>query len=413
MGRVIVLIEEHYTIKKTDSVDYNDEKKNCIEILADFINVEEYHKFTQEIGKEATDATAFKIKGVKHSKRISKGKYYSMDIGELKQHYRLESIRNSYIYDFELIPKENPLSFENLFSEEKSFKEGDYYGGSRIPENGIDFRGLLNTQNQIDIWVNNVGQGNWNEVRENNETRIVYDMGARLNAPKIEVDALINKIVPRYNNLSTKPIMILSHWDKDHYHALLGLNDNQIGLFEKYVFVGNPPTATARKAYNKITNVCSNVMVIRPGTKRKGMPSLPERVTTPNGIFDLYLGQIDSNRNLASFQLFIRTSKSNALLCGDGGWFQINHIISEEANLVEQDVVFNIVVPHHGSGIDKTYYGFVLPKRMKAEGAIISVEKQKNIYGHPSQPLIDYLESFDFDVSRTDESINDEIVIHL
>ena len=407
MGRVIVLIEEHYTIKKTDSVDYNDEKKNCIEILADFINVEEYHKFTQEIGKEATDATAFKIKGVKHSKRISKGKYYSMDIGELKQHYRLESIRNSYIYDFELIPTEKPLSFENLFSEEKSFKEGDYYGGSRIPENGIDFRGLLNTQNQIDIWVNNVGQGNWNEVRENNETRIVYDMGARLNAPKIEVDALINKIVPRYNNLSTKPIMILSHWDKDHYHALLGLNDEQIGLFGKYMFVGNPPTATAKKAYNKITNFCSNVTEIKPGTKRRGMPSLPERVTMPNNTFDLYLGQIDSNRNLASFQLFIRTSKSNVLLCGDGGWFQINHIISEEAALIEQDVECNIVVPHHGSGVDKTYYGFVLPKQMKAGAAIISVENQNNIYGHPSQPLIDYLESLDFKVDRTDKSIYD------
>lgn len=408
MGKVIVLIEEHYTInKKTDFVDNNDVKKNNIEILADFINVEEYQKFSQEMGKEVMDKTAFRIKGVKHSKRIPKGKYYSMDVGELKQHYRLDPISDSYIYGFELIPNESSLSFEKIFDEEKNYKEGDYYGGSRIPENGIDFRGLLNTQNQIDIWVNNVGQGNWNEVQENNETRIVYDMGARLNAPKIEVDALINKIVPRYNNLSTKPIMILSHWDKDHYHALLGLNDNQIGLFEKYVFVGNPPTATARKAYNKITNVCSNVMVIRPGTKRKGMPSLPERVTTPNGIFDLYLGQIDSNRNLASFQLFIRTSKSNALLCGDGGWFQINHIISEEAVLFEQNVVFNIVVPHHGSGVDKTYYGFVLPKQMKAGAAIISVEKQNNIYGHPSQPLIDYLESLDFKVDRTDKSIND------
>lgn len=407
MGKVIVFIEDHYPVKQPDVVYEIDKGKKSIEILADFISVEEYQRFTQEMGKEVTDNTAFKIKGVKHSKRISKGKYYSMDIGELKQHYRLESIRNSYIYDFELIPTEKPLSFENLFSEEKSFKEGDYYGGSRIPENGIDFRGLLNTQNQIDIWVNNVGQGNWNEVRENNETRIVYDMGARLNAPKIEVDALINKIVPRYNNLSTKPIMILSHWDKDHYHALLGLNDEQIGLFGKYMFVGNPPTATAKKAYNKITNFCSNVTEIKPGTKRRGMPSLPERVTMPNNTFDLYLGQIDSNRNLASFQLFIRTPKSNVLLCGDGGWFQINHIISEEAALFEQDVECNIVVPHHGSGVDKTYYGFVLPKQMKAGAAIISVEKQNNIYGHPSQPLIDYLESLDFKVDRTDKSIND------
>ena len=67
----------------------------------------------------------------------------------------------------------------------------------------------------------------------------------------------------------------------------------------------------------------------------------------------------------------------------------------------------NIVVPHHGSGVDKTYYGFVLPKQMKAGAAIISVEKQNNIYGHPSQPLIDYLESLDFKVDRTDKSIND------
>lgn len=412
MDKVIVLIEEHYTIKKTDSVDYSNEGKNSIEILADFISIEEYQKFTQEMGKEATDNSAFKIKGVNHSKRISNGKYYSMDVGELKQHYRIDPISDSYIYDFELIPKDFPLSFEKIFIEEIRFNKGDSYGGSKAPENGFDFRRLLNSQNQIDIWVNDVGQGNWNEVRENNETRIVYDMGARLNASKTEVDVLINRIVPRYNNLSIKPIMILSHWDKDHYHALLGLNDNLIGLFEKYVFVGNPPTATARKAYNKITNVCSNVMVIRPGTKRKGMPSLPERVTTPNDIFDLYLGQIDSNRNLASFQLFIRTSKSNTLLCGDGGWFQINHIISEEANLVEQNVVFNIVVPHHGSGIDKTYYGFVLPKQMKAGDAIISVDEQNNIYGHPSQHLINYLESLDFKVDRTDETIND-IVIHM
>ena len=412
MGKVTVLIEELYTIKKADTAGYNNEKKNNIEILADFINVEEYHKFTQEIGKRATDATAFKIKGVKHSKRISKGKYYLMDVGEIKQHYRLESISNSYIYDFELIPIEEPLSFENIFSEEKHFREGDYFGGSVIPKDGFDFQRIINTQNQIDIWVNNVGQGNWNEVRESNETRIVYDMGAGLNAPKMEVDALINRIVPRYNNLSTKPIMILSHWDKDHYHALLGLSDEQIGLFGKYVFVGNPPTATARKAYYKIINVCSNVMIIKPNTKRRGMPSLPKRVTKPNSIFSLYLGQVDSNRNLVSYQLFIRTPKSNALLCGDGGWFQINHIIAEEATLFKQDVDCNIVVPHHGSGVDKTYYGFVLHKQMKAGKAIISVEKQNNIYGHPSQPLINYLESLEFDVYRTDESTTD-IVIHL
>lgn len=244
MPKIIILVEEYLNSKESDT--------ESVDVFADFRSEQDYLTFSEYIEINTNNkASAFVIKGIKHSKRIAIGKYYTLNIDSIKKYYRLQNIEDSYLYGFELhLSSKLPIPFEELFDKDQ-MDESDYYGGTALSaiRNTIDHP--IELTNNIVVTVNNVGQGNWNEVICDGETRLVYDMGAPLKASKKEVKDIVNRIVPRYYNLSIKPTLLLSHWDKDHYHALLALGDVDFSLFDKYMFPGNPPTATAQRIYKK------------------------------------------------------------------------------------------------------------------------------------------------------------------
>ena len=403
MQEIIILVEEYLNNKESDM--------ESVDVFADFRSERDYYTFSENIGLNTNNkATAFVIKGIKHSKQIAIGKYYTLNLDSIKKYYRLQNIEDSYLYGFELyLSSELPVPFEELF-DKVQMDESDYYGGTAPSVIRNTIVHPIELTNNIIVTVNNVGQGNWNEVTCDGATRLVYDIGAPLRASIKEVNDIVNRIVPRYHNLSIKPTLLLSHWDKDHYHALLALKDSDFSIFDKYIFPGNPPTATAKRIYEKITNNNGKTIIVRPGHRDSGMPSLPE-IIWEEQCYSIFIGQEHSDRNLSGIQVFLRSKHENILLCGDCGWYQVIHILAHKTKTASTGEKCNVVVPHHGGGKDKTYYGFTIPCFMNKGKALISVDKKKNSYGHPSKSLMDYLDTCFNDILRTDIEQADITVI--
>ena len=102
------------------------------------------------------------------------------------------------------------------------------------------------------LLVRDVGQANWNELLDgNNITRIVYDIGAELRANQTIVRSLF------YSRLYTlkrdKPILVISHWDIDHYHCLECASIQEIRTcFSKVVCMDMMKSLTSQRIYKKI-----------------------------------------------------------------------------------------------------------------------------------------------------------------
>ena len=73
--------------------------------------------------------------------------------------------------------------------------------------------------NDLEFKVNDVSQGNWNEIRQNGIVRLVYDVGAPITASNTELQRYINQYAKQY--AADHPYLVLSHWDMDHYHCLI------------------------------------------------------------------------------------------------------------------------------------------------------------------------------------------------
>ncbi len=409
MRQISIFIEDYRNNNKFIE-DYRNNNKNeqkSVDIYADFKDERDYVVFNDELNiTTKNNATAFILKGIKHSKRIAIGKYYTINVESIKKFYEVKLLDDSYLYGFELSPRNGFIvPFEELFTIQ-NLKESDYYGGASIETLRKSQSLPIEIDNNIEVVVNNVWQGNWNEAKCNGETRIVFDMGAPLHAKKIEVEILVNRILPRYHNLSRKPVMILSHWDKDHYHAMLGLSNAGLSLFDCFIFPGNPPTATSKRILNKINNNNISVIIVRPDYRKRGMPSLPKSIWVgPN--YEIFIGQEHNDRNLSGIQMFLHSQTANVILSGDCGWFQIIHILTKKSASIQHREVCNLVVPHHGSGEDKTYFGFTIPFNMDKGLAVISVDKNGNSYGHPSTCLINYLNNYFTSIYRTDVNMAD------
>ena len=160
---------------------------------------------------------------------------------------------------------------------------------------------------------------------------------------------------------------------------MLALEDVDFSLFDKYIFAGNPPTATAQRIYERITNNNCNTIIVRPGHRNSGMPSLPETIWEEQ-CYSVFIGQEHGDRNQSGIQVFIRSKHENILLCGDCGWHQVIHILAQRTKTASTGEKCNIVVPHHGGGKDKSYYGFTIPCNMNKGKALISVDKKKFVW---------------------------------
>lgn len=264
-------------------------------------------------------------------------------------------------------------------------------------------RGTGNLSNLSFVWrgkvsatVRNVGQGNWNEISFNNKVHIVFDAGASMLASKADIVGVIGNRSLLYPK--AKPILILSHWDKDHYHALIGMKDVELqNNFSAFICRDRVPNKTCRILFSRISRAIglTNTFTISANTRTsRGGPTYLSHLTPLDKQIVLYNSQYHKNRNISGLALTIKTKSGSAVLTGDAHYEQISRDILPHLNYKHNH---NLVVPHHGGKAGD--YIYQAPKLASVDQAIISVGK--NHYSHPLPKYVDSLRSSGFSVKQT------------
>ncbi|PFF04199.1 aldolase, partial [Bacillus anthracis] len=82
---------------------------------------------------------------------------------------------------------------------------------------------------KLKLIVRDVGCGNRNEVVRD-RFRLIYDLGGDIKFSNKEMENIFTRV-----NLTGPYYAVISHWDLDHYRAVLDLDDAQLALMKNIV----------------------------------------------------------------------------------------------------------------------------------------------------------------------------------
>lgn len=367
------------------------------DIIVDFRRREDFSFFqivTQVRGnnnRSSNIATILELRSVKASKRLIQGRYYKMNLDLLK-HHRFNRVEDSYLicgsFDMSSMPLPSDETTELL--QKHGPLDPKVMSKCCVPNTTLT---EIPVSDDLKIFVKNVGQANWNELRKGENVLILFDAGAPLNEKKTNVDALFNS---RKNSLkASKPILVISHWDKDHIHCLKSLNDNDIkDCFSTLICVDKLKTDTAISIFNNIKRALGPnntfCLPLPKGSVRNSM-HLWRRL----GCISLYQGEDRRNINFCGLAMFVKGNSRSANYTGDCRLSQAKDIYDQEiaGSLSTNEHV--LVAPHHGGD-----YG-VLSRVYSTPSDYIAISVGNNTYGQPNPQMLNYLQTLG-DVKRTD-----------
>ncbi len=385
---VLVYIEEFNKQDGTVLFDFID--SNEFELFAGFLNTNYSLEkpsmvfLTNYQGRTIRENTVYVIK----PDTIRSWQRQIQDINSFLIGYNIELTNNS----------------ERIFNDAVSLNGflDEFYLHYNMIGGGNNSKIPLHNTGKISVTIRNVGQGNWSEINFNDNVKIVYDIGAPMNASRIDITNIIsnrNALYPK-----SKPILILSHWDKDHYHSLLGMSDIELqNNFSGFVCRDRVPNLTSRILFNRIgTSIGYRNIYCIPANPRiaRGGPTFFSPMTPHHNQIVLYNSQHHKNRNISGLALTVKTQNASIVLSGDAHYDQISRDILPHLNFIHKH---NLVVPHHGGNAG--FYSYNIPPLATAEQAVISVGT--NRYGHPFAHHIANLRTSGFNIQQTNTLATD------
>lgn len=396
--------------RKAEIIVYLDDYKysgdgNYDIMYLDFRTASDFERYVREVGiKEPTRGSFLEIMGYRSPRRLMQGCYYALNVDMLKQlapQAHPESLLISQTYDFDNYHGRNDDDFRLLQAhgllDATELKVSYHNQIADIDELKYDYDNSFR--------VNDVSQANWNEIIHGEDVKLVYDLGAPINASKAEVRLYIDKYAARYSE--SHPCLVLSHWDKDHYHCLLEMTDTEINNFSKFICVDKIQTATARKVFSRIEGIMgkARVFCIAPPAKKAGRSNYIMKEKFENNTVSVYVGINSRNINYCGLVLYAEGDEGNMVLSGDCTPTQANHVLIQEmAKSNYSSCNHYLVVPHHGGEFKaKSQKIYRIPGGLKPISAIISVDAANNTYGHPKREMLNWLSSVaPWKIERTD-----------
>jgi beta-lactamase superfamily II metal-dependent hydrolase len=242
------------------------------------------------------------------------------------------------------------------------------------------------TNNNIHIGVYNVGQGNWNEISFDNQLIITYDFGSSSSQllgrllTSITRVRRVREILEKINKAEIRKILIISHWDTDHYIGINSLTDEQIKLFQYCIVPARIENETTQRVYNRLVQH-SQVIPITMNERMVGNGQA-NRLTS---IYDcstlrIYKGTKCYNRNKRGLVLSVHAQDDDFVFPGDHHYEQLmNYVLPNCINSK-----FNFVVPHHGGNAGA--YELIDP--ISITGASDAIISSGGRYGHPFEPIV-------------------------
>lgn len=393
---VLVYVEEFNKVEKS--------------VLFDFFNSKEYDLFTNltDRVKDSDKPSMILLNGYK-GKTIQENTLYAIKpttLQSLNEHKVFDSeIPNSFLIGYKVdIGNIDKDIFSDTVSVVKfpDFSDPNYH----LYKQSNPLEIPLHHNGRLSFTVRNVGQGNWNEIWSDDEVIIVYDVGANMHASKALIRDIIGDRNILYNN--SKPILILSHWDKDHYHSLLGMSDAELkSNFSAFVCRDFFPNKTSAHIFDRVITAIggANIYSLSAEPKEESGPIRFIPLTHANKQIGVYNAQYHKNRNISGIALSVKTLEGSVILAGDAHYEQISRDILPDLNYKHQH---HLVVPHHGGKAG--YYTYHVPPNVSVENAVISVGV--NSYKHPNPDYVDALELTGFKVKQT-RFVGQDITIDL
>ena len=374
-------------------------------LYLDFRTSSDFEKFLIAVNiKERTLGSYLEIHDYQSPKRLVRGAYYALNVHMLKElkpepHY--ESLLLSQTYYFSQYSGRNDVGFR-LLQKHAPLDVTDLSAPFHNPFEGFE---KLGRDENIEFRVNNVSQANWNEVLENSVVKYVYDIGAPINASVAEVQRYIDNYATTY--AEARPILVLSHWDKDHYHCLLKMRDAEINNFSKFVCVDNKKSNMAKSLYDRIERILGRDRVfnitIPVRTPNTNYPQMQHIFS--DDVIALYVGEKSRNTNYSGIILYAQGGDGNVVFSGDSIPIQANQVLTSRMSYWGKPQCNHyLVVPHHGGDFtNKSYKIYHIMQNIHPIEAIISVDANNNNYGHPRREILNWLRSIaNWHIMRTD-----------
>ena len=376
----ILSIQEPDCIVYLDS--YTKAGDGIVDAYVDFRQSKDVALFRQVFDLPDNSGTFIELRALRSSKRLMRGCFYKLNLILLKN-YVFSRVEDSLLIggrfdlskmdipeddDTELLQQHEPLDPEELI----------HWNVPQEPPM------LVSNTDDMQLFVKDVNQGNWNELRFGNRVLVLYDAGARLNASLAEVKSIFNS---RKDDLeASKPMLVISHWDVDHIHCLKLLSKNDIPkYFSKLICVGRMKTVTASGIYDKFISALGKgkVYCLSPAARTNGIDM---HLWKNMGCLSIYLGEQSRNINYCGIAMFVKGKRKSANFTGDCRLTQAKSVYDQERTSGLDTNEHVLVAPHHGGDYGAAYRHYSLP----CKDIVISVGLN-NSYGHPQKDMLRYL----------------------
>lgn len=337
--------------------------------------------------------TYLELCNLKTKKRLRSGCYYKLNLELLHRFepspdYESLFIGLSYNLEEMLVPQEDSEELLQthgpLYPSLKDCRELRWLRLCYYCPSEFELPPLGNSS--LSVCVRDVGQANWNELRVGDRICYVYDLGAELWANRAQVATIFNA---RKNDLERdKPVLVLSHWDLDHYLCLRYIDHNTIkNCFSKFICTGVMRSVTSRRVFIDMFNSLGygNVFCVQPTSRTNGVSM---HLWKTQGDISIYVGEKNRNINYSGLCMFVRGQQMSVNFTGDVRLLQANNVYDQEivkGNLPQGHI---LIAPHHGGNVLQRYrqYSYMTSEVNVSVGC-------HNLYGHPHPQMLSYLHS--------------------
>lgn len=381
--------------------DYVKSGKNSYSLLIDFYTIYDYLRFEAGMGNEQSHNDN---NGIPRTTFIRVDNYTSLDAPLKDTHYYLDLAELGR----RTVKRESwkgegfPLLYELTLSQEQGNSNAPllYLAGSLVYPQWVfrSFQSLapfpmMSPNSNLDLMVYDVWQGNYNEIKEGNDAKLVFDAGTEILESTIPFNTLLGKLQGELTN--GLPLFVLSHWHSDHYSLLFALPNTDLYKIQGYVFPSYVKNLSVFLFVLRLRLIGCNVTMIN-------LPyNTPWVVHTQNGCrMRLYANKyVKSSPNNSGLTVFVEGATNNVMLSGDCR-YRLAESQSNDAikHPMGQNQTHYLLVPHHGGLAGKATYRLANAQNVVG---IVSVGTN-NRHRHPNGTVLGQLSQYVRAIERTD-----------
>ena len=353
------------------------------------------------------EPTMIRIKNCILPKRVKEGSLLTVDINELiqiKVNARETGQRN--VDQEPELPAMVFVEIDDGIRFAELLKKGTITPPSRIrSEYTYKFsfcktgtmKALYDMQKNFELRIWDVGQG-CTVSASDEDNLVLFDFGASIHF----VGSHLEEIIKAHDFLwqdKESIVLIISHWDSDHYNLLTAVEPSFFGRLDYVICTDHIRTLSAKLTADRIALYCGGgASVTAPKMAVKNCCGIKELFHDER--FRLFTGENSSDTNKSGLLMTLYGENTAALLTADHTNHQVWNAMYKESVLGEE--MLHAIVPHHGGDCGKT----PVRRGINNGKAVISVGED-NMYGHPCKCTTDAYKDAHFKLFRTDEEHGD------